>query len=91
MLGDLTSVSAELETVRGLVASKWTRDKSGFAWNMIVPPNATAVVYVPTSDSRSVMESGLVATKAPGVRHLRDERGYAVFSVASGNYRFTAR
>ncbi len=90
LLGDLTSAAAELKTVRGLVASTWTRDKSGLAWQVIVPPNATAIVHVPTSDPASVMEGGLAAAKAPGIRHLRDEKGYAVFSVPAGNYHFTA-
>jgi alpha-L-rhamnosidase len=55
-----------------------------------IPPNATATVYVPATKVEQVKESGQLATKAEGVRFLRLENGYAVFSVGSGSYRFAA-
>jgi alpha-L-rhamnosidase len=54
-----------------------------------IPPNATAIVYVPATDVEKVTESGHLATQAKGVRFLRLENGYALFSVGSGSYRFT--
>lgn len=89
-LGDLTYVAAEVETVRGLVASSWKKNENGFSLKVTVPPNATAIVEVPTSDPGSVKEGGGDAAKAEGVKHLRDEKGCAVYSVGSGTYEFTA-
>jgi alpha-L-rhamnosidase len=89
-LGDLTYVSAEVETVRGLVASSWKKNEAGLSMKVTIPPNATATVSVPTSDAKSVKEGGVDAAKAKGVKHLRDEKGYAVYSVGSGTYEFTA-
>ena len=91
LLGNLTEVSAQVETVRGRVASSWTKRGADVSLKVTIPPNATAVVQVPTSDSGSVKEGGIDASKAEGIKHLRDEKGYVVYSVGSGSYEFTAR
>ena len=54
---------------------------------MTVPPNTTALVYVPSSDG-SVTESGKAAEQAAGVKFLRREGQAAVFEVGSGDYAF---
>jgi alpha-L-rhamnosidase len=90
LLGDLTEVKASVETVRGPVASRWTRKGADVSLSVTVPVNVTATVYVPASDASSVQEGGVDAAKAEGIKHLRDEKGYAVYSVGSGTYAFTA-
>ena len=90
-LGDLSYVSAQVETVRGLVTSSWRKNEAGFSLQVTIPPNATAVVQVPTSDSGAVKEGSRPAAKAEGVQHLRDEKGYAIYAVGSGTYEFTVR
>jgi alpha-L-rhamnosidase len=43
----LDHVSASLDTVRGRVASAWTRTEGGLTLTVTIPANATAVVRVP--------------------------------------------
>ena len=56
-----------------------------------VPVGSTAA-YVPTGastgDPNRVTESGTAAADANGVRYLRSEGGYAVFTLLSGEYAF---
>ena len=62
----------------------------GPSLNVVIPPNATATVFVPTRDPEAILESGQPAVQSPGLRLLRREQGVAVFQVGSGRYSFTA-
>jgi alpha-L-rhamnosidase len=85
----LTFVRSSLRTVMGEIVARW-RVQNGLVLEITIPANATAIVYVPTTDFRQVKESGSPATQAVGVRFLHVEDGCAVFSVGSGSYQFTS-
>ena len=91
LLGDLTSASGQIDTVRGTVSAGWSKGANNtLSLNITIPANTTATVYVPAGSSSSVTESGVPAGSAPGVQFLRDENGYAVYAVGSGSYAFTS-
>jgi alpha-L-rhamnosidase len=79
----LDHVSASLDTVRGRIASSWHKVGSAFQLTVTVPVNATAMVYVPSSD-------GSPATSSDGVKPVRTGAGSTVFSVGSGTYHFVS-
>jgi alpha-L-rhamnosidase len=87
-VGDLTFVRASHRSMYGLIKSDWKIDNGTFVWNLAVPPNTTATVYVPAKDSAAVTEGNEPAAKAKGVRFLSMESGSAVYSVGSGAYTF---
>lgn len=89
--GELTSASAELRSPYGLIRSAWTLKDEAFEWEIIVPANTTATVYVPAVDGAEVREGEAPAAEAEGVRLLRRERGAAVYEVVAGHYRFSTR
>jgi alpha-L-rhamnosidase len=91
LIDGLTSVQASYNSVRGLVRSSWTRDAKRFTWNITVPGNAKALVYVPAKDAKDVTEGGKKASGAAGVKFLRMEGTRAVFEVGSGDYAFVAK
>lgn len=84
-------VKVRHESIRGPILSEWIQENGSFSWDIHVPPNSTATVYVPSANPDSVMESDKPAAQAPGVRFLRFERQRAVFHVESGSYRFVVR
>ncbi|WP_433479309.1 family 78 glycoside hydrolase catalytic domain [Spirillospora sp. CA-142024] len=88
--GDLTSASARYESVRGTVATAWSRHDGVFDLRVTVPPGATATVHVPTDDPAGVRESGVPAADAPGVRIAGAGPRELRCRIASGEYRFTA-
>lgn len=53
-----------------------------------IPPNTTAIVYVPARDATKVTESGKPASEVSGIKLLRYENGAAIFEIGSGAYRF---
>ena len=49
--GGLTSARAELESPHGLIRSAWSIEGGRFRWEIVVPPNTTATVFVPGSEA----------------------------------------
>jgi len=85
----LTRARGEYDSIRGRIVSSWTRIDGRLTLDVEVPVHATALVFVPASAAAAVRESGHVASKAQGVRFVRQEPDATVFEVASGRYRFT--
>ena len=90
-VGDLQFVKASHRSPYGLIASDWQKKDGVFRWNVTVPANTTATVYVPAKNAESVTEDGKLAAQAKGVKLVKMENGRAVFSVGAGNYRFESR
>jgi alpha-L-rhamnosidase len=88
--GDLTSASAELRSVYGPIRSAWTLEHDTFDWQIAVPANTTATVYLPSADGTAVHEGDAPAAEAPGVRFVRREGDVVVYEVGAGEYHFTS-
>ncbi|MGO8698297.1 MAG: glycoside hydrolase family 78 protein [Limisphaerales bacterium] len=90
-VGDLRFVKASHRSSYGLIASSWQREGDHFGWQIAVPVNTTATIYLPAREADSVTENGMPAGQSKGVKFLKMEQDRAVFSVGSGNYRFESR
>jgi alpha-L-rhamnosidase len=86
----LASAAASHNSMYGMIRSEWKIEGGRFIWNVTVPVNTTATVYVPSVDGAQVAESGKLASQADGVTFLRNEDGAAIYELASGSYRFIA-
>jgi len=89
-LGNLTWVNASVDSVRGLIVCQWKKTNGQWRMRVVVPPNAKAIIYVPTSNPASVMESGKPAEKATDVHYLGASKGNMVYMVGSGSYHFVS-
>lgn len=85
----LDYVKASYKSGYGQINSSWRHTRQGFAWDISVPCNTRATVYVPASDPDRVREGNRKADGREGVRFLRMESGCAVFEIGSGNYSFS--
>jgi len=90
-VGDLKWVKVTHESGYGQIVSCWQKRAGRFEWDITIPVNTTATIYLPSADATSVTESGRPAARAKGVRLLLAEAGYAVYEIGSGNYHFAAR
>jgi alpha-L-rhamnosidase len=88
IINGLEYVKASYHSVHGEIKSAWHRDDAHFHWEIAVPCNTTATVYIPASDKAQVTEGGKSASSSEGVKFVRTEGGYVVFEVGSGNYSF---
>ncbi len=89
-VGKVNWACGEYQSIRGRIASGWKIEEGRFRLSATIPPNTTAMVFVPAAKAEDVQESGKPAAKASGVKFLRCENGKAVFEVGAGEYEFTA-
>jgi alpha-L-rhamnosidase len=89
-VGDLKFVKASFRSPYGLVRSEWQKEGDQFDWQITVPPNTTATVYIPAKDADAVTESGVSAKEADGVKFVGAENDRAVFQLSSGDYHFVS-
>ncbi len=80
---DLNWVKAEYDSIRGTIASHWTFEKGHFTLTVIIPPNTTALLYVPATDPSRVKAPG-----GPLVKFQRMEGACALYEISSGTHRF---
>jgi alpha-L-rhamnosidase len=73
----------------GRIISNWKRQNEKLTMAVTIPPNTTATVYFPAENEGLVLESGLPAAEAVGVKFLRMENAHAVYAVGSGVYQFS--
>ncbi|WP_321518700.1 family 78 glycoside hydrolase catalytic domain [uncultured Bacteroides sp.] len=85
---DLSDVDASYMTPYGKVVSKWKKNLKHLDWNITIPANATAIVYLP-SDKAMIKEGGIPVAKAKGVKYLGKEGYLTRWEVGSGDYSFS--
>ncbi len=91
VLGDLKFVKAAYHSIHGRIKSEWHLEEGKFRWNVSVPANTRATIWVPTLEREEVMEGKKRAVRSPFVKFIRWEDMYAVFEIESGNYSFSSK
>jgi alpha-L-rhamnosidase len=89
-VGDLKRVKVSCCSLYGRIESDWRIEDGIFHWRVVIPPNTTAVVFVPTSDAATVREGNKLPDNADGVKFVRRDTNAAVYEVESGKYEFRA-
>jgi alpha-L-rhamnosidase len=93
LVGDLKFARATHRSPYGLISSAWRktgdwqRDEEKFVWDIEVPPNTTATVYVPKMRKLNLTENGNPLGQARGVKLLRGEGDRIVLQLGSGKYK----
>jgi len=89
--GDVTFASYSNETPNGNAAIKWEKGLGSFKLDIKVPVGSTATVFIPTSNTKNVTESGKKIKGNSSVSFQRMEKDYAVYTVGSGDYEFNSQ
>jgi alpha-L-rhamnosidase len=86
----LDYVTASYHSVHGEIKSAWKKTGGIFHWEISLPANTSAIVYIPAINKKQVSESGEKASSAKGVKFIKMENNHAVYEVASGTYNFSS-
>lgn len=87
----LDFVDASYHSVHGLIRSNWERDNNRLRWDIMLPGNTKAIVFIPARGEKAVREGGNPLSKVEGVKFLRMEGDRAVLEIGSGRYSFTTK
>jgi alpha-L-rhamnosidase len=85
-VGDLKSASGTHRSAYGVVSSAWTRTGGSFRWDITIPPNTTATLFLPAKSASAVTESGKPAAQADGLKFVSMHENRAEFTAGSGVY-----
>jgi alpha-L-rhamnosidase len=86
----LTWANTQFNSTRGLISTAWTNTGGVFNLDVVIPPNTTAQICVPTTNASSITESGAPAASSPGVTYVGFSNSYAIYAVGSGHYFWSA-
>jgi alpha-L-rhamnosidase len=89
--GKLTWAKTTYRSIRGPITSDWKIKRGRLTMDVTIPPNTTAVVYVPAQKPEDVWISQAGPQDVDGFNLLRVEENAVVYQVRSGQYRFEAK
>ena len=84
----LRYVRAMFDSMHGRIVSHWRKEPGAFIWDVTIPANTIATIYVPASEQAHITESGQPATGAEGIISSRREEGFTAFEAVSGTSPF---
>ena len=86
---DLGFVNASYQSPYGTIESRWEKGNGQLTWEVAVPANAQAILYIPAEAMNDVKEGNKLASESDCVQFLKMENGKAVFEIGSGRYSFS--
>lgn len=87
----ITAAKASFESPFGIISSDWKKNGTEFSIAVTIPPNTTAVIYLPATASSVITEMGKPLTASREVKSLGFKDGKAMLQVGSGKYHFVVK
>ncbi len=91
IINDLEFANGSYKSVKGEIRSAWKKAKGTVVYNVSIPANSVATVYIPTKDAKSITEGGRRVSQLKDIKYLRTEGKWAVYEIGSGDYAFTSK
>ena len=87
----LDYVTASYQSVHGTIKSDWKKSEDIFQWNITIPGNTTAIIYIPATSKNNITEGGKSISSAKGIKFVKIDGQYAIFEIGSGDYNFISQ
>lgn len=91
LVGDLTYVNASYQSVRGEIRSHWRREGTTFIWDIAIPANTTASVYLPEAVGKEIKEANQDLNDIKSITGVRTDGNWVIIDLESGKYSFTVK
>jgi len=88
--GNLKQAGAELNTYYGKISSKWTNGVVGYTYEIEIPNNTTATIYLPAASADAISESGKPLNVQKEFQ-VNMSNGIVAIQTGSGKYTFTVK
>jgi alpha-L-rhamnosidase len=83
---DLQFVNASYKSAYGLIKSDWKKNNGVFEWNISIPANTSAKVFIPAKSETDVLEAGKALSK--DIKVIQWKQGILTIEIPSGDYQF---
>jgi alpha-L-rhamnosidase len=84
----LNQVQASYQSIRGTIESHWKKEGNTTTWQVKVPANSKAIIYLPTSDYQNITEGGKNISQYKEIKIMGLSREYTILEIGSGSYSF---
>ncbi|GEM_PF-27731 len=91
LCGDLTFASADYNSINGKITSEWKLVDGDLHFNIEIPANSTATVFIPAENLANITEGGKGLDKTRGFEFVKMENNRAVYKIGSGKYSFVSK
>lgn len=88
LLKELTHVSASCKMPYGLIASEWKYEAGKYYFNIEIPANTSALVYLPSANVKDISEGDKMLTVSGDIRLLKSTANESLVKIGSGKYHF---
>lgn len=87
----INKVDCSYDSNYGKIVSSWTASDGVMSdYNVVVPANTTATLYLPVlNENTAVYENGTPIADVDGIEFVKYENGMNVYNLGSGSYHFT--
>jgi alpha-L-rhamnosidase len=90
-IGDgLDFARASYRTMHGEIVSDWRCCDGKMTWNVRIPPNTAAKVFVPSTPDSAVTEGGEPLERTVGLQVIGRDGNFLVCEAPAGSYNFTS-
>jgi alpha-L-rhamnosidase len=86
--GQLTYVSAGLDSMYGRIESTWKLEDGDFQLAVTIPPNTEGIVHLLARSVEDIAEQGQALDQVEGIREMRQEGETVILTLGSGCYHF---
>lgn len=90
MIGQLNWAKGSYHSVYGRIGSAWKRKEDSLVWEVKIPANTSATLYMPTR-SDQIYENGRLISESKDVHLIGENNGKMVCRVGSGTYLFSIK
>lgn len=91
VIEDLQWVKSSYDSVRGKITSSWQKKEGSIFFEIHIPVNAEATVYLPDLKNSQIFENGKRLEVAGGIQILEKGDRSLIYRVGSGTYLFEVR
>lgn len=85
---ELNYAKINYHSIYGPITANWKKGDNTFVYEIEIPANTTADVYLPTSKKESITENGKSFDKCSDISFVKVENGYTILHIGSGKYLF---
>ena len=85
---ELQFVNASYKSPYGIIKSNWKKNGKELEWNITIPANSSAKIFIPALSRDDVAEGGAALSVNSGIKVIGWKDGALAVEVPSGNYQF---